>query len=66
MKLHYDKSHDQVWVLSWGSFDKDSPTLQVSICIFILNRGGTCIDLKIHCFLDRDSTSYSHRKVSER
>ncbi|XP_070804649.1 follistatin-related protein 5 isoform X1 [Pituophis catenifer annectens] len=29
VKLHYDKSHDQVWVLSWGSFDKDSPTLQV-------------------------------------
>ncbi|XP_044286743.1 follistatin-related protein 5 isoform X3 [Varanus komodoensis] len=29
VKLHYDKSHDQVWVLSWGSFDKTSPTLQV-------------------------------------
>ncbi|XP_072857607.1 follistatin-related protein 5 isoform X4 [Pogona vitticeps] len=29
VKLHYDKSHDQVWVLSWGSFDKSSPTLQV-------------------------------------
>nr|XP_028599378.1 follistatin-related protein 5 isoform X3 [Podarcis muralis] len=29
VKLHYDKSHDQVWVLSWGSFDKNSPTLQV-------------------------------------
>ncbi|XP_062837327.1 follistatin-related protein 5 isoform X1 [Anolis carolinensis] len=29
VKLHYDKSHDQVWVLSWGSFDKHSPTLQV-------------------------------------
>uniref|UniRef100_A0A8C6VNY8 Follistatin like 5 n=1 Tax=Naja naja TaxID=35670 RepID=A0A8C6VNY8_NAJNA len=29
VNLHYDKSHDQVWVLSWGSFDKDSPTLQV-------------------------------------
>nr|XP_060634748.1 follistatin-related protein 5 isoform X2 [Anolis sagrei ordinatus] len=29
VKLHYDKSHDQVWVLSWGSFDKKSPTLQV-------------------------------------
>ncbi|XP_060134663.1 follistatin-related protein 5 isoform X3 [Zootoca vivipara] len=29
VKLHYDKSHDQVWVLSWGSLDKNSPTLQV-------------------------------------
>ncbi|XP_042326411.1 follistatin-related protein 5 isoform X3 [Sceloporus undulatus] len=29
VKLHYDRSHDQVWVLSWGSFDKKSPTLQV-------------------------------------
>jgi hypothetical protein len=30
VKLHYDKSHDQVWVLSWGTMDKTSPTLQVS------------------------------------
>ncbi|XP_003418537.2 follistatin-related protein 5 isoform X1 [Loxodonta africana] len=29
VKLHYDKSHDQVWVLSWGTMDKTSPTLQV-------------------------------------
>lgn len=29
VKLHYDKSHDQVWVLSWGTMDKASPTLQV-------------------------------------
>ncbi|KAG8592554.1 hypothetical protein GDO81_000538 [Engystomops pustulosus] len=29
VKLHYDKSHDQVWVLSWGSLQKSSPTLQV-------------------------------------
>ncbi|XP_074695157.1 follistatin-related protein 4 isoform X2 [Strix aluco] len=28
-KLHYDKSHDQVWVLSWGDMQKSSPTLQV-------------------------------------
>ncbi|XP_069725484.1 follistatin-related protein 4 isoform X3 [Phaenicophaeus curvirostris] len=28
-KLHYDKSHDQVWVLSWGDMWKSSPTLQV-------------------------------------
>ncbi|XP_042646271.1 follistatin-related protein 4 isoform X2 [Tyto alba] len=28
-KLHYDKSHDQVWVLSWGDMRKSSPTLQV-------------------------------------
>ncbi|NWW75274.1 FSTL4 protein, partial [Climacteris rufus] len=27
-KLHYDKSHDQVWVLSWGDMRKSSPTLQ--------------------------------------
>ncbi|XP_069868587.1 follistatin-related protein 5 isoform X2 [Dipodomys merriami] len=29
VKLHYDKSHDQVWVLSWGTVEKTSPTLQV-------------------------------------
>uniref|UniRef100_F6S001 Follistatin-related protein 5 n=1 Tax=Ornithorhynchus anatinus TaxID=9258 RepID=F6S001_ORNAN len=29
VKLHYDKSHDQVWVLSWGDLEKTSPTLQV-------------------------------------
>ncbi|NXD77069.1 FSTL4 protein, partial [Halcyon senegalensis] len=28
-KLHYDKSHDQVWVLSWGDMRKSSPVLQV-------------------------------------
>ncbi|XP_034764719.1 follistatin-related protein 5-like isoform X1 [Acipenser ruthenus] len=29
VKLHYDKSHDQVWVLSWGDIDRTRPTLQV-------------------------------------
>ncbi|MBN3302582.1 FSTL4 protein, partial [Amia calva] len=29
VKLHYDKSHDQVWVLSWGDVNKSHPTLQV-------------------------------------
>ncbi|XP_031424822.1 follistatin-related protein 5 isoform X2 [Clupea harengus] len=29
VKLHYDKSHDQVWVLSWGDQQKSAPTLQV-------------------------------------
>nr|XP_023647856.1 follistatin-related protein 5-like isoform X2 [Paramormyrops kingsleyae] len=29
VKLHYDKSHDQVWVHSWGDMEKSSPTLQV-------------------------------------
>uniref|UniRef100_A0A6I8MYI0 Follistatin like 4 n=1 Tax=Ornithorhynchus anatinus TaxID=9258 RepID=A0A6I8MYI0_ORNAN len=28
-KLHYDKSHDQVWVLSWGDMNKSHPSLQV-------------------------------------
>ncbi|XP_039934458.1 follistatin-related protein 4 isoform X1 [Hirundo rustica] len=28
-KLHYDKSHDQVWVLSWGNMKRSSTTLQV-------------------------------------
>ncbi|NXB79286.1 FSTL4 protein, partial [Donacobius atricapilla] len=28
-KLHYDKSHDQVWVLSWGNMRRSSSTLQV-------------------------------------
>ncbi|XP_026855092.1 follistatin-related protein 5 isoform X2 [Electrophorus electricus] len=27
--LHYDKSHDQVWILSWGDLEKNFPTLQV-------------------------------------
>lgn len=30
VKLHYDKSHDQVWLLSWGDMEKNFPTLQVS------------------------------------
>uniref|UniRef100_A0A674E0W3 Follistatin-like 4 n=1 Tax=Salmo trutta TaxID=8032 RepID=A0A674E0W3_SALTR len=29
VKLLYDKSHDQVWVLSWGSMQKSHPTLKV-------------------------------------
>ncbi|XP_007899579.2 follistatin-related protein 5 [Callorhinchus milii] len=29
VKLQYDKSHDQVWVLSWGDMKKTNPTLQV-------------------------------------
>ncbi|MGH0127541.1 UNVERIFIED_CONTAM: hypothetical protein FKN15_041348 [Acipenser sinensis] len=29
VKLHYDKSHDQVWVLSWGDIDRTRPTLQI-------------------------------------
>ncbi|MBN3295454.1 FSTL5 protein, partial [Amia calva] len=29
VKLHYDKSRDQVWVLSWGDLEKSTPTLQV-------------------------------------
>ncbi|KAE8614083.1 hypothetical protein XENTR_v10007974 [Xenopus tropicalis] len=28
-KLFYDKSHDQVWVLSWGDVRRSHPTLQV-------------------------------------
>lgn len=28
-KLLYDKSHDQVWVLSWGDIHKSQPSLQV-------------------------------------
>ncbi|CAD7687898.1 unnamed protein product [Nyctereutes procyonoides] len=28
-KLSYDKSHDQVWVLSWGDIHKSHPSLQV-------------------------------------
>lgn len=30
----YDKSHDQVWVLTWGDMDKTHPTLQVSVKYF--------------------------------
>ncbi|KAG8439116.1 hypothetical protein GDO86_005361 [Hymenochirus boettgeri] len=29
VKLVYDKSHDQVWILSWGDMMKSHPTLQV-------------------------------------
>ncbi|KAM9832922.1 follistatin-related protein 5 isoform 1-T2 [Syngnathus typhle] len=29
VKLHYDKSRDQVWILSWGDRQKSFPTLQV-------------------------------------
>ncbi|XP_054833673.1 follistatin-related protein 4 [Eublepharis macularius] len=29
VKLHYDKSHDQVWLLSWVDMEKSHPTLQV-------------------------------------
>uniref|UniRef100_A0A8C6WQ78 Follistatin-like 5 n=1 Tax=Neogobius melanostomus TaxID=47308 RepID=A0A8C6WQ78_9GOBI len=29
VKLHYDRSHDQVWVLSWGDMERNFPTLQV-------------------------------------
>ncbi|XP_078405878.1 follistatin-related protein 5-like [Cetorhinus maximus] len=29
VKLQYDKSHDQVWVLSWGDVRKSNPTLQI-------------------------------------
>ena len=28
-KLSYDKTHDQVWVLSWGDVHKSQPSLQV-------------------------------------
>ncbi|XP_068953594.1 follistatin-related protein 5 [Petaurus breviceps papuanus] len=43
VKLHYDKSHDQVWVLSWGSLEKTSPTLQV-----ITQASGTVSHHTIH------------------
>uniref|UniRef100_A0A3Q2UF41 Follistatin-like 4 n=1 Tax=Fundulus heteroclitus TaxID=8078 RepID=A0A3Q2UF41_FUNHE len=29
VKMLYDKSHDQVWILTWGDMDKSHPTLQV-------------------------------------
>lgn len=32
VKLHYDRSHDQVWLLSWGDMEKNFPILQVSHC----------------------------------
>lgn len=38
VKLHYDKSHDQVWLLSWGDMEQNFPTLQVrpqfTLCSF--------------------------------
>ncbi|MED6268052.1 hypothetical protein CHARACLAT_018368 [Characodon lateralis] len=29
VKIIYDKSHDQVWILTWGNMDKTHPTLQI-------------------------------------
>ncbi|XP_077596587.1 follistatin-related protein 4 [Stigmatopora nigra] len=29
VKMLYDKSHDQVWVLTWGDMERTRPTLQV-------------------------------------
>ncbi|XP_011609642.2 follistatin-related protein 4 [Takifugu rubripes] len=29
VKMLYDKSHDQVWVMTWGDMDRTHPTLQV-------------------------------------
>ncbi|XP_027887139.1 follistatin-related protein 4 isoform X1 [Xiphophorus couchianus] len=29
VKMLYDKSHDQVWIITWGDMDKTHPTLQV-------------------------------------
>lgn len=37
VKLHYDKSHDQVWLLSWGDMEKNFPTLQVGPFFFNAN-----------------------------
>lgn len=31
VKMLYDKSHDQVWVLTWGDMEQTHPTLQVSM-----------------------------------
>lgn len=38
VKLHYDKSHDQVWLLSWGDMEKNFPTLQVGPLFFSMQR----------------------------
>uniref|UniRef100_A0A673A516 Follistatin-like 5 n=1 Tax=Sphaeramia orbicularis TaxID=375764 RepID=A0A673A516_9TELE len=35
VQLHYDKSHDQVWLLSWGDMEKNFPTLQVRLHFFV-------------------------------
>lgn len=43
VKLHYDKSHDQVWVLSWGDMEKNSPTLQVGVLIRLI----ICYEIQI-------------------
>lgn len=36
VKMLYDKSHDQVWVLTWGDMDRSHPTLQVRVCVCVL------------------------------
>lgn len=45
MKMLYDKSYDQVWVMTWGDMDRTHPTLQVSVFSVILHssRGRLCL-----------------------
>lgn len=35
VKMLYDKSHDQVWVMTWGDMERTHPTLQVSVSVII-------------------------------
>lgn len=40
VKMLYDKSHDQVWVLTWGDMDRTHPTLQVRVfCVLVTLKG---------------------------
>ncbi|KAG8507798.1 Follistatin-related protein 4, partial [Galemys pyrenaicus] len=63
-KLSYDKSHDQVWVLSWGDVHKSQPSLQVCFsvaavllrcfCLQSINRNSLAFGAKglrsdLHC-----------------
>lgn len=51
VKMLYDKSHDQVWVMTWGDMDRTHPTLQVSVFSVILHssQGALCL---IYIFTD--------------
>ncbi|XP_071061620.1 follistatin-related protein 4 [Pseudochaenichthys georgianus] len=43
VKMLYDKSHDQVWVLTWGDMDRTHPTLQaLDLFKFISQLGVYC------------------------
>ena len=67
VKLHYDKSHDQVWVLSWGTMEKTSPTLQVSTFQYIWeNNDFFLFFFNVYLFLGQRETEHERGRGRER